>query len=204
VSVLTRSEIWEALYKGQRGDGLLITPLVDGGKEIGSSSVDLHLGHEFIVFKQAKVTCIDVKESEKLDENVYRYQDKQRITRGQSFVLHPHQLALGASIEYIALAANIAGQIVGRSTWGRTGLVIATATKVDPGFKGCITLELVNEGEVPLVLYPGLRVAQIILYKAKRQAQYKGSYQYATGPQIPKLAKELKGLSPFYKPQPNR
>lgn len=200
MSVLTRSRIWKELYEGQAGKGLVITPLINGPKDIGSSSVDLHLGHEFIVFKQAKVPCIDVKESGRLQENVYRYQDKERITRGQSFVLHPHQLALGASIEYVALPTNISGNIVGRSTWGRTGLVIATATKVDPGFKGCVTLELVNEGEVPLVLYPGLCVAQIVLIRTEGRAEYKGRYKYPTGPQFPKVGEEWEHLSSFYKP----
>lgn len=198
MSVLTRSQIWEELNKGQEGKGLVITPLINGPKDIGSSSVDLHLGHEFIIFKRAKVTCIDIVESKNL--NVYRYQDKVRITRGQNFILHPHQLALGASIEYIALPDNISCNIVGRSTWGRTGLVIATATKIDPGFKGCVTLELVNEGEVPLVLYPGLCVAQIVLARTKGHAKYKGRYRYPTGPQFPKLDKELEDIPAFYKP----
>src|SRR4030042_3090891 len=187
MSLLKRSQIWKALYEEQAGKGLVITPLINGRKDIGSSSVDLHLGHEFIVFKRAKVTCIDINESKKLLENVYRCQDKVRITRGQNFILHPHQLALGASIEYIALPTNISGNIVGRSTWGRTGLVIATATKVDPGFKGCVTLELVNEGEVPLVLYPGLCVAQIVLVRTEGRVKYEGRYTYPTGPQFPKL-----------------
>jgi len=198
MSVLTRSQIWKELHEGQAGKGLVITPLINGPQDIGSSSVDLHLGHEFIVFKQAKVTCIDIKESKKI--NVYRCQNKERITRGQNFILHPHQLALGASIEYIALPTNVSGNIVGRSTWGRTGLVIATATKVDPGFKGCVTLELVNEGEVPLVLYPGLCVAQIVLVRTEGHAKYEGRYTYPTGPQFPKLGEELKRLSSFYKP----
>ena len=200
MSVLIKSEIWRALHEGQDGKGLVITPLINQGKEIGTSSVDLHLGHEFIVFRRAKATALDIKEGKRLKENIYMYQRKERISRGQRFVLHPGQLALGASLEYVCLPQNISGNIVGRSTWGRTGLVIATATKIDPGFRGCVTLELVNEGEVPLVLYPGLCVAQIVLMRTEGPGAYKGRYKCPTGPEFPKLDEELKSLPKFYKP----
>ncbi len=200
MSVLTNSEIWQALNEGRDGNGLVITPLINRGKEIGSSSVDLHLGHEFIVFRRAKATALNVKEGKSLKENIYMYQRKERISRGQRFVLHPGQLALGASLEYVCLPQNMSGSIVGRSTWGRTGLVIATATKIDPGFGRCVTLELVNEGEVPLVLYPGLCVAQIVLMRTKEPGTYKGRYRCPTGPEFPKLDEELKSLPKFYKP----
>jgi dCTP deaminase len=200
MSVLTKNEILEELRKGQSAEGLVITPLLNGINDVGTSSVDLHLGHEFIVFRKARVTSINIARSQEVAKNINKYQEKVRISRGQTFILHPHQLVLGASIEYISLPGNIAATIEGRSTWGRTGLVIATATKIDPGFKGCPTLELVNEGEVPLVLYPGLCVAQIILTKTHKTTEYKGTYYYATGPEFPKLLKEFHNLLPFYKP----
>ena len=34
------------------------------------------------------------------------------------------------------------GYVIGRSSWGRRGLVIATAVEVHPGFVGCLTLEI--------------------------------------------------------------
>ena len=200
MSVLTNAEIWQALQEGQEGKGLVITPLVNKGKEIGTSSVDLHLGHEFIIFRRAKATAFDVRDAKSLKENIYMYQRKERISRGQRFVLHPAQLALGASLEYVCLPRSISANIEGRSTWGRTGLIIATATKIDPGFKGCVTLELLNEGEVPLVLYPGLCVAQLVLIRTEEPGEYKGRYKWPTGPEFPRLDEELKSLPKFYQP----
>ena len=56
-------------------------------------------------------------------------------------------------------------------------MIIATACNVDPGFKGCITLELVNSGEAPLVLYPGVRIAQLVFHHADGKAKYdEGKY----------------------------
>ncbi len=201
MSVLTKAEIWEELANGQEGEGLIVSPLVKGGEQIGVSSIDLHLGHEFIIFKRARATAFNAAEKNRKKENRYLYQAKDRISRGQKFVIHPHQLILGASIEYISLPSNISGDIKGRSTWGRTGLIVATATKVDPGFKGCVTLELVNEGEVPLILYPGLCVAQIVLtWTRKPGPGYEGRYKWPTGPEFPDLTNEIKSLPSFYKP----
>ena len=77
--------------------------------------------------------------------------------------------------------------VIGKSTWGRMGLIIATATKVDPGFRGCITLEIVNEGEVPLILYPGLSIAQLVVHETGRSSTYSGRYRYPIGPEFPKF-----------------
>jgi len=200
MGVLTKAAIWLALYEGQDGKGLVITPLVNREKDIGTSSVDVHLGHEFIVFRRAKATALDITDNEKLKDNIHMYQRKERISRRHKFVLHPGQLALGASLEYLCLPQDISANIEGRSTWGRTGLIIATATKIDPGFKGCVTLELVNEGEVPLVLYPGLCVAQLVLMRTEEPGEYRGRYTCPTGPGFPRLDLEIESLPEYYKP----
>jgi len=192
MSILTKQVILEELQRGKTGDGLVVSPLrID---QIGPSSVDVHLGHEFIVFRRALIASFDITD-DKLSENVHLYQEKVRISEGDKFVLHPQQLVLGATREYVALPNNISVIITGRSTWGRTGLIIATATKIDPGFKGCVTLELMNGGVLPLVLYPGLRVAQLVLFRTEGRSTYKGSYKWPTGPTFPNLGKEIEYMN---------
>jgi dCTP deaminase len=192
MSVLTKNKILDELEDGKDGKGLIITPL--SLKQIGPSSVDLHLGNEFIIFRRASIKCVDVEDAEKLVQNVHKYQEKIRISKKDNFILHPGQLVLGATQEYIALPEDISAVICGRSTWGRTGLIIATATQIATSFKGCITLELVNDGEIPLVLYPGLRVAQLLLYRTEGKCFDVGSYQFQTGPKFPKIEKEREYL----------
>ena len=185
-----KNAILEELQKGKDGSGLIITPLEIS--QIGKSSIDLHLGNEFIVFRRVSLPCMDITEAQDISKNVHKYQEKVRISDVDKFVLHPSQLVLGATQEYIALPDNISAIICGRSTWGRTGLIIATATQIEPSFKGCVTLELVNEGEIPLVLYPCLCVAQLILYRTEGELSTKGKsrYQFQTGPEFPKFEKE--------------
>ena len=113
MAILTYKVILKELREGQNGDGLVITPLrID---QIGTSSVDVHLGHEFMVFRRALIESLDINKPD-LPRNVHQYQEKVRISEGDKFVLHPHQLVLGATREYIALPKNISAIIAGRST----------------------------------------------------------------------------------------
>ncbi|MCA9052009.1 MAG: dCTP deaminase, partial [Planctomycetaceae bacterium] len=80
------------------------------------------------------------------------------------FILHPRQFVLAVTLEWIRLPSNLAGYVVGRSSWGRHGLIIATATGVHPGFTGCLTLELTNVGEIPITIKPGTTICQVFLH----------------------------------------
>jgi dCTP deaminase len=84
------------------------------------------------------------------------------IPSEKTFTLHPGDLALGITQEFIALPKDVMAFVEGRSGLGRLGLFVATATQVAPGFHGVIVLELANAGTVPLELQPGLPIAQLI------------------------------------------
>lgn len=92
---------------------------------------------------------------------------------GRKFLLHPGMLALVPTLEWIKLPATLQGIVTARSSWAREGLSIATASIIHPGYKGVITLELANLGQIPLVLYPGLRVAQIAFHTLTEPAEKK-------------------------------
>jgi dCTP deaminase len=146
------------------GNGFAVTPILDPDVQIGDASVDLRLGPDFVVTQRA--TELALFDPVQVDEVAQRVQDYQQYVRrplGSAFYLHPGQFAIARTLEYVALPDDLSGQVLGRSSWGRLGLVIATATLIQPGFKGTLTLELANLGTVPLVLYVGLRVAQLSL-----------------------------------------
>ena len=66
---------------------------------------------------------------------------------------------------------NLGGYVTSKSSWGRRGLIIATATGVHPGFKGCLTLELRNVGEIPIALYPGMPVCQFFVHDVATESE---------------------------------
>lgn len=84
---------------------------------------------------------------------------------GEDFILHPRSFVLGVTLEWLRLPCDLAGYVTGRSSWGRRGLVIATAAGVHPGFTGCLTLELANLGDVPIAIRPGMAIGQLFLHE---------------------------------------
>lgn len=145
--------------------GLAITPLIDPD-QIGDASVDLRLGPDFVVMRRATaVAAFDPARVDSISERVREYQDYVRRPPGSAFYLHPGEFAIARTLEYLTLPEGLAAQIAGRSSWGRLGLVIQTAPLIQPQFAGTITLELANVGTVPIVLYVGLRIAQVMFFE---------------------------------------
>jgi len=169
--ILSKKRLAARLIDKDRKRRITISPLLDPGQQIGECSVDLRLGNEFVlVNKGTGVMGIDPIRRSELAEKLDQYQSKIEIAYGSPFYLHPQEFALARTLEYIALPEDVAGYVVGRSSWGRLGLIIATATLVERNFKGTLVLELANVGSVPVVLYPGMRVAQLVLHYVGEEA----------------------------------
>jgi dCTP deaminase len=148
-----------------RDYGLAITPLL-GSDQVTEASVDLRLGPDLVVTRrETGVLAFDPARTSDMAAELSDYQTYVRRPLGSAFYLHPGDFAIARSLEYVTLPQTLSAQAIGRSSWGRLGLVIATATTVQPGFQGTITLELANLGRVPLVLYVGVRIAQLALYE---------------------------------------
>lgn len=170
MSVLGRKRIMSALKEEDADNRLFISPMLDN-RQIGDASVDVRLGHNFLTIKRGNLGAIDPRQKQSAPD---RFRTRHQLDRGEAFFLHPNEMALASTLEYVRLPRTMSSYVTSRSKWGRLGLIIATATAVHPGFTGTITLELVNHGNVPLVLYPGLIVAQLILYEADGATPYQG------------------------------
>lgn len=125
-------------------------------EDIQPSSVDLHLGLRFRVFRNSRYPYIDPSRQQSgLMELV-------EATAEDPFVLHPGEFVLGATIERVMLPDDIVARLEGKSSLGRLGLLIhSTAGYVDPGWDGTLTLELSNVANLPIVLTPGMPIGQI-------------------------------------------
>lgn len=188
MSLLGQTELLLEMRKSE--DPLVVTPLLEEN-QIGDASIDVRLGHEFIILRHSLLPYIDPTHSADWNADLLRWQERLRISRFKPFVLNPGQLVLGATLEYVSIPLELAAAVEGRSSWGRLGLIIATATSVGPGFKGCITLELVNNGGVPLVVYPGMRIAQLLFQRlGSHNRAYGGKYSCPTGPQFTRIQED--------------
>ena len=109
---------------------------------------------------------------------------------------------LAATLKYVVMPPDLAGQVITRSSYGRLGLLSATAVQVHPRYSGCLTLELVNLGEVPMAITPGERVAQLMLWHTHPDSADQpddGKYRRPTGPVFSKIRSDrdadvLRGL----------
>jgi dCTP deaminase len=151
---------------------------------IQPSSVDVRLDRFFRVFENHKYSVIDPSiEQPDLTREV-------AVTADEFFILHPGEFVLASTYEVITLPDDIAGRLEGKSSLGRLGLLThSTAGFIDPGFSGHITLELSNVANLPVKLFPGMKIGQLCLIKLSSPAEhpygsavYGSRYQGQRGP----------------------
>lgn len=123
------------------------------------ASIDVRMDKLFRVFNNSRYTHIDPKlRQDELTTMV-------EVAEDEPFVLHPGEFVLGATLEKFTLPAHLAGRLEGKSSLGRLGLLThSTAGFIDPGFSGHITLELSNVANLPITLWPGMKVGQLALF----------------------------------------
>ncbi|NNG35702.1 dCTP deaminase [Nakamurella aerolata] len=151
---------------------------------IQPSSIDVRLDRWFRAFNNAKYTHIDpATQQDDLTTLVETPGD-------EPFVLHPNEFVLGSTFEAVTLPDDLAGRLEGKSSLGRLGLLThSTAGFIDPGFSGHITLELSNVANLPITLWPGMKIGQLCLFTLSSPAEhpygspvYGSRYQDQRGP----------------------
>jgi len=139
----------EIIERVNSGD-LCISPFVK--EHVEPASVDLRLGRNFTQI-EATGRAIDTHDPSSIDARTF---DVDKLE------LYPGETILGTTMETVSVPDDLVANVVGRSSIGRLDVVIhKTAGFVDPGYTGEITLEIENEGQYPVILYPGDRVCQI-------------------------------------------
>ncbi|MEI7746258.1 MAG: dCTP deaminase [Actinomycetota bacterium] len=148
--VLSDRSIREQIDLGR----IIIDPL--GEDCIQPSSVDLHVDQYFRLFRNHTQRVIDVKDDQ---EDLTELVD---VGEDGHLVLHPGEFLLGSTTERVALPSDLVARLEGKSSLGRLGLLIhSTAGFVDAGWDGHLTLELSNVANLPITLYPGMKIGQI-------------------------------------------
>ena len=149
------------------------------------SSIDVRLDRFFRVFDNTKYTHIDPSIQQDELTSLVEVGDGD-----EPFVLHPGEFVLGSTYEMVTLPDDLAGRLEGKSSLGRLGLLThSTAGFIDPGFSGHITLELSNVANLPITLWPGMKIGQLCLFRLTSAAEHPygsaraGSrYQHQRGP----------------------
>ena len=148
------------------------------------SSVDVRLDRYFRVFENHRYSHIDPAEQQ---------DDLTKLVEADPegpFVLHPGEFVLGSTLEVVSLPDDLAGRLEGKSSLGRLGLLThSTAGFIDPGFSGHVTLELANVANLPIMLWPGMKIGQLCIFRLSSPAEhpygsavYGSRYQGQRGP----------------------
>lgn len=173
MSILVDFEIRESVSKGE----LIIDPY--DPVLIQPNSYDVRLDNKFS-WHDAGAEIIDPYDQQTV------LQDFSKVSE-DSFIVQPGQFVLGATLERLSLPADIVGQLTGKSSLARLGVMVhVTAGFIDAGFSNPpaqITLEIVNVGARPVRLHAGMPIAQMVFtrtavcevpYNAKPNAKYNG------------------------------
>ncbi len=135
---------------------LVITPLLDRDKAMDADSVDLRLGAYFLLPRALpEAFSPDSKTATSLHVKVH-------VPFGQYLVVPAHQTVLGSTLEFIKLPYDASGEILTKSSVARTFIVVETAPWIHPEYRGCLTLEIANVSNTPVLLYPGRPIGQLI------------------------------------------
>jgi dCTP deaminase len=164
--ILKADRLAQRLTEGEKPanlDPLVITPSprkIQELAESGAGSIDLRLGTWFLTLRQARMPCLDIDKP----GGHSKFTKMHFVAFGDEYYLHPRNFVLAITLEWMRLPKDLAAYVTGKSSWGRRGLIIATATGVHPGYKGCLTLELSNVGDVPIAINPGMLICQLFFH----------------------------------------
>ena len=130
------------------------------------SSLDVRVDRLFRVFRNSRYPFIDVKvDQSELTELV-------EVADAEPFILHPGEFVLGSTLERVKLPDDLVARLEGKSSLGRLGLLIhSTAGFIDPGFDGHVTLELSNVANLPITIYPAMKIGQLSFVQMSEPAE---------------------------------
>lgn len=151
---LADTDILDRLADGS----LTIDPLENPDLQIQPASVDVRLDNKFLTFTHQNVRAFNP-----LEDEPEEFMDEVIIDDDKTFVVQPGDFVLASTKEWLEIPDDLISFVNGRSTLGRMGLVIhATAGLLDPGWKGNVTLEISNIGNIPVELTPDMRIGQLV------------------------------------------
>lgn len=146
---------------------LVIRPFSDYGEcppdvisyGLSSAGYDLRVGTKFLIFSYGYMTgdnyVVDPKNFNKelfLEKNVQEH---------ETIIIPPNCFALADTLEYIEMPRDLLAEVRGKSRLARTGYVMAS-TPIEPSWRGYITLEIGNLSSLPMKVYAGEGIGQLV------------------------------------------
>lgn len=130
-------------------------------KQVQPASIDLRLGNRITKFKE-NTAEFDLKEIEKINQ----YLVSEFLKESEPFQINPHEIIFSQIYEQMSIGNNVSARIEGRSRMARLGLSIhTTGDYINPGFVGAMPLQIINNNNFPIIMYPYMSICQIMIYQ---------------------------------------
>lgn len=144
--------------------------------QVNEVSIDLRLGYDFLVSVHTRAAFIDVSsEHQQSGVRLASHFEETRRRLADTFILYPDQLVLATTMEYVGLPADCYADVLPRSSYSKLG--VGLNTMLQPGYRGCVPLELLNHGNVPVKLTVGARICQMRLTRIAENTDYHAQAQ---------------------------
>jgi len=181
--MLSNEDIKRVVASGE----LKVSPFSD--KLLRSSGITMHLGEQLLKPRGGYV--VDVRKPEPPPYDLIT------ISMQEPYLLQSGEFLLGHTYESVTVGPSLGFMIEGRSTLARVGLtIVQTAMMVYPGHSDRpVTLELANHGPNPILLYPKMKIARVVLFELKTPSSQRyddaGKYRDQQSVGIPIFRNEI-------------
>jgi dCTP deaminase len=167
--VLADHQILAAIKTGE----LAVSPFDPG--MIRPAALSLRLGAEASVLRAADI--VDARDDRTYPDLTPRLPDE----HGR-LVINPNEILLAPTLERVAFGERLTGILDGISDVARLGISVVLSQQVSPGFGApagaVLTLEIISRLPVPVLLYPGTRICNLMLMRCGRAARSYSSMQH--------------------------
>lgn len=170
MELINKEKIIQSL-KSPDKNSLFIDPLLDLKEQVGEVSVDLRLGYDFLVSIFTRKPFVEITSNNTHSfRGIDTFFQTTRRDLGDRFILYPNQCVLTTTLEYISVPNNYYLDLLSRSSYNRLGIQISTM--VQPGFRGCIPVELYNHNNNAVELIVGSRIFQARFFELSECLKY--------------------------------
>lgn len=109
----------------------------------------------------------------------------------------PHSFALGETVETFHIPRDTLAVVVGKSTYARCGLIV-NVTPLEPEWRGKVTVELSNTTPLPLKVYVGEGIMQVLFLRSdghraddRRDFESLRDYFTKSGVDVPRYRRDM-------------
>lgn len=160
---------------------------------ITSYGYDMRVAPEFKVFRKPYYnagTMYDPNQGKSIDPKA-SIDGLMEYVEADEIWLQPNEFALCRSVEWFNMPRDVAGWVVGKSTYARCGLIV-NCTPLEPEWRGHLTIEISNTAPLPIRVYANEGIAQVGFFTGDSvcntsYADKQGKYQNQFGVVGPKM-----------------